>query len=110
MNNKYTFTICVRRVWIVIGYFLLKKQTFNGLSKVIVIQKLLLFEKERVEEQTKNTKKYDKILPAVKPIYLRLGKAEVDVSDQDTIAYWEEKGRPFKPTLKYIFYHKIFFG
>ena len=98
----YFYNLCV-------GYFIFKKQTFNGLLKVIGLQKYLLFVK-RVKEKQKNTKKYDKILPAVKPIYLRLGKAEVDVSDQDTIAYWEEKGRPFKPTLKYISYHKIFFG
>jgi hypothetical protein len=38
---KYTFTICVRRVWIVIRYFLFEKQAFNGLLKVIGIQNLL---------------------------------------------------------------------
>ena len=37
-NNKYTCTICFVCVWIVIGYFLFKKQTFNGLLKVIGIQ------------------------------------------------------------------------
>ena len=30
-NMKYTFTICIGRVWIVIGYFSFEKQTFNGL-------------------------------------------------------------------------------
>ena len=45
-NKKYTFTICVGRVWIVIGYFLFEKQAFNGLLKVISIQKNFLFEKE----------------------------------------------------------------
>ena len=35
---KYTFTICVGRVWIVKRYFLFEKQTFNGLLKVIGIQ------------------------------------------------------------------------
>ena len=34
----HTFTFCVGRVWIVIGYFLLEKHTFNGLLKVIGIQ------------------------------------------------------------------------
>ena len=38
IKKKYTFTICVARVWIVLGYFLFEKQTFNGLSKVISIQ------------------------------------------------------------------------
>ena len=33
---KYTFTICVGRAWIVIGYFLFEKQTFNRLLKVII--------------------------------------------------------------------------
>ena len=33
----YNFTICIGRVWIVIVYFLLKKQTFNRLLKVIGI-------------------------------------------------------------------------
>ena len=32
---KHTFTICVGRVWVVIVIFLLEKQTFNGLLKVI---------------------------------------------------------------------------
>ena len=36
-NKKYTFTICVGLVWVVIVYFLLEKQTFNGLLKVISI-------------------------------------------------------------------------
>ena len=36
---KYNFTICVGRVWIVIGYFLFGKQAFNGLLKFIGIQK-----------------------------------------------------------------------
>ena len=35
---KYAFTMSVGRVWIVIGYFLLKRQTFNGLLKVIGIK------------------------------------------------------------------------
>ena len=38
LNKKYTFTICVGRVWVVIVYFLLEKHTFNGLLKVIGIQ------------------------------------------------------------------------
>ena len=38
-RRKYTFTICVRCVWIVIGYFLFEKEAFNGLLKVIDIQK-----------------------------------------------------------------------
>ena len=38
-TKKYTFTICVGRIWIVIGYFLFKNETFNGLLKVIGIQK-----------------------------------------------------------------------
>jgi hypothetical protein len=41
-NKKYTFTIYVGRVWIVIGCFLFEKQTFNELSKVIGIQKYVL--------------------------------------------------------------------
>ena len=32
-------TVCVGRVWIVIRYFLLEKQAFHGLLKVIGIQK-----------------------------------------------------------------------
>ena len=36
--KKYTFTICIGRVWIVIGYFLFEKQAFNGILKVIGIQ------------------------------------------------------------------------
>ena len=37
---KNDLTICVRRVWIVIGYFLFEKQAFNGLLlKVIGIQR-----------------------------------------------------------------------
>ena len=39
LNKKYTFTICVGRVWIVIGYFLIVKQAFNGLLNVISVQK-----------------------------------------------------------------------
>ena len=34
-NKKYTFTICVRRVWMVIEFFLFEKQAFNVLLKVI---------------------------------------------------------------------------
>ena len=41
-NKKFTFTICVGRVWVIIGYFLLEKQTFNGLLKVIGIQIVFL--------------------------------------------------------------------
>ena len=33
--KKYTFTIRVGRVWVVIVFFLLEKQTFNELLKVI---------------------------------------------------------------------------
>ena len=33
-------TICVGRVWIVIRYFLFEKQAFNGLLKVIGIQRI----------------------------------------------------------------------
>jgi hypothetical protein len=33
--------MCVGRVWVVIVVFLLEKQTFNGLLKVIGIQKEL---------------------------------------------------------------------
>ena len=36
---KYTFIIFVKRFWIVIIYFLFKKHAFNGLLKVIDIQK-----------------------------------------------------------------------
>ena len=36
---KYTFVICVKRFWIVKRYFLLKKHAFNGVLKVIDIQK-----------------------------------------------------------------------
>ena len=39
IRNIHTFTISVGRVWIVIGNFLFEKQPFNGLLKVIVIQK-----------------------------------------------------------------------
>ena len=35
-NKKYTFTIYVERLWIVIGYFLFEKQAFDGLLKVMV--------------------------------------------------------------------------
>ena len=38
---KYTFTICIGRVWVVIVFFLLRKQTFNGLLKVIGVQMIL---------------------------------------------------------------------
>ena len=41
-NKEYTFTICVRCVWIVIGYFLFEKEAFYGLLKAIDIQKSLL--------------------------------------------------------------------
>ena len=37
---KYTFTICVSDVFIVIGYFLLEKQTFDKLLKVIGVQNI----------------------------------------------------------------------
>ena len=40
-GEKSTFTICVGRVWVVIVFFLLEKQTFNGLLKVIAIQNQL---------------------------------------------------------------------
>ena len=39
-NKEYTFTICVGRVWIVIIYFFIEKQTFNGLFKAIGIERL----------------------------------------------------------------------
>ena len=42
-NEKNTFTKCVGRVWIVIVYFLLEKQAFNGLLKVIGIQIDIMF-------------------------------------------------------------------
>ena len=42
-NNKYTFTIYVGRVWVVIGNFLLEKQTFNELLKAIGIQQYIYF-------------------------------------------------------------------
>ena len=38
-TKKYTFTICVGLIWIVIGYFLFKNETFNGLLKINGIQK-----------------------------------------------------------------------
>ena len=40
-NKKYTFTICARPrcVWIVIEYFILEKEAFNGLFKL----KLLVY-------------------------------------------------------------------
>jgi hypothetical protein len=41
-NKKYTFTICFGPVWVF--FFLLEKQTFNGLLKVIGIQILLSYE------------------------------------------------------------------
>ena len=37
---KYTFTIFVGRVWVVMGNFLFEKLAFNGLLKVISIQRL----------------------------------------------------------------------
>ena len=46
-NKKYTFTICVGRVWVVIVYFLLEKETFNGLLKVIGIQYILYVKSEK---------------------------------------------------------------
>jgi hypothetical protein len=39
LGHKYYLTICVGRVWIVIGYFLFQKQAFKGLLKVIGIKK-----------------------------------------------------------------------
>ena len=39
-NKEYNFTICV---WVVIVYFLLENQTYNGLLKVICIQRLFLY-------------------------------------------------------------------
>ena len=37
---KYTFTICIGRFWVVImAFFLLEKQTYDDLLKVIGIQK-----------------------------------------------------------------------
>ena len=38
--KKNTFTICVGRVWVVMGYFLFEKLAFNGLLKVIGIRRL----------------------------------------------------------------------
>ena len=35
-------SICVRRVWVVIGFFLFEKQTFNGILKIIGIQNYLI--------------------------------------------------------------------
>ena len=35
LNMKYTFTICVGRIWISIEYFLFQKHTFNELLKVV---------------------------------------------------------------------------
>ena len=40
--NKYTFTICVGCVWIVIYISYPKKQAFNGLMKVIDIKCIYL--------------------------------------------------------------------
>ena len=36
---KYSFTICVVRVWILLRYFLFDKHAFNGLLKVIGLKK-----------------------------------------------------------------------
>ena len=41
--KEYTFTICVACAWIVIGYFLFKKQTFNGLWKFSYWYKNIIF-------------------------------------------------------------------
>jgi FtsH-binding integral membrane protein len=41
-NKKFTFTICVGRVLIVIGYFLFEKHAFNGLLKVTNFEKKFL--------------------------------------------------------------------
>ena len=48
MSSKYTFTIYVGRVLIVIGYFLFKKEAFNGLLKVVGIQNLFFKEREEI--------------------------------------------------------------
>ena len=40
-NQKYTFTFCDWRLWNVIRYFLIEKQAFKGLLKVIGLQKEL---------------------------------------------------------------------
>ena len=42
LTKKYNFTMCDGCVWVVIGYILFKKNAFNGLLKVIGIQKFLL--------------------------------------------------------------------
>ena len=49
--KKYTLTFCVGPVWIVIGYFLLEKQTFDGLLKVIGAQNALFYILEESEAQ-----------------------------------------------------------
>ena len=56
-NKKYTFTICVGCVCVVIVVFLLEKQTFNGLLKVIGIQITLFL------QDVQSTKKL--MLPSV---------------------------------------------
>ena len=42
MVSQKTFSICVGRVWIVLGYFLFEKLAFNGLLKVIGMHNMLL--------------------------------------------------------------------
>ena len=55
-TKKYTFTICVGRIWIVIGYFLFKNETFNGLLKVNGIQKKNLLNKTIIDNKISKVK------------------------------------------------------
>ena len=57
-NKKYTFSICVGRVWTVIRYFLFEKQTFNGLFKVIRIQKGFLKYKSPVNKNNMRSNQF----------------------------------------------------
>ena len=55
--KKYTFTICVGCVLVVILFFLLEKQTFNGLLKVIGIQSdIIIFLSLQIRDRRENIK------------------------------------------------------
>ena len=50
-----TFTICVRSVWIVVRYLLLKKEAFNGISKVIGIQNISIIRCKKKSRTKRST-------------------------------------------------------
>ena len=63
INKKYTFTIYVGRVLVVIVFFLLEKQIFNWLSKVIGIQSdIIIFLSLQIRDRRKKKILQHKVL------------------------------------------------